>query len=184
MKLAIGALLLIALAACTKSAPASPAPAAAPPPPKAVKPAAAELLSYKTPPEWVSEEPANQMRKAQYRVPDKNGKADAASLTLFTFGGPTSSLETNLERWREQMGGGDASVQKLEKSSCPATLVDIEGTYSGDDRGKAVENARLLVAVVEAGERTWYFKFVGPAETVGGWKDAFVQMIKGVRPIE
>ena len=185
MKTALTALLLAMAAACSKPVAVAPAPVPAPPPPaKEAKPPAAEMLSYKTPPEWISEEPANQMRKAQYKIPARKGKSEPAALTLFTFGGPAASLEGNIERWREQMGGGDASVSKIEGSACPATIVDIAGNYSGDDRGKPMENARLLVAVVEAGERTWYFKFVGPADTVDGWRDAFLELLKGVRPIE
>lgn len=178
MKKALVAL-LVALG-CSKPVAEPAAPAPAPP----VRPAAKEHLSYTTPPEWISEKPANEMRKAQYRVPDKKGKAGPASLTLFTFGGPAASLESNVERWRDQMGGGDAAIAKVEGAASPATVVDIAGTYAGDSKDAPIENARLLAAVVEAGDRTWYFKLVGPADTVDGWKDAFVSMLKGVRPIE
>jgi hypothetical protein len=195
MKIVLWVLCVAVAGGCSRPAaePAPPAPAPAPAsapapapaaPKESVRPPAKDHLSYTTPAEWVSEKPANEMRKAQYRVPDRKGKSDPASLTLFTFGGPAASLESNVERWREQMGGGDASISKVEGAASPATVVDITGTYAGDDKGKPVENARLLAAVVEAGDRTWYFKMVGPADTVDGWKDAFITMLKGVRPIE
>jgi hypothetical protein len=141
-------------------------------------------LSYKAPAEWVAEEPSNAMRKAQYRVPDRSGRAGPASLTLFNFGGPASTLESNIERWEGQMGGGEADVKKIEGAACPATLVDISGTYSGDDRTNPLENARLLVGVVETSKGTWYFKLVGPAATVDGWKIPYIDFLKGVRAAE
>ena len=171
---------------CSKPVADPPAPPAPGPKPvvKVKKTAASEFLTYAVPPEWVSEEPANEMRKAQYRIPDRKGKAGDANLTFFTFGGPASSLESNVERWREQMGGADAAISKIQGSACAATLVDLTGNYAGDSGGSPIENTRFLGAIVEAGERTWYLKFVGPADTVSGWKDAYVEMIKGIRPIE
>jgi len=57
--------------------------------------------------------------------------------------------------------------------------VDLKGTYTGDKDAGAMENSRLLAAVVEAADGPWYFKLVGPADTVGPWKEDFVAMVKG-----
>lgn len=170
----------LVLAGCGSSTPSAP-PASAPPP---ARPSGVKELSYKAPAEWVEEKPSNAMRKAQYRVPDRNGRADAASLTLFSFGGPASSLESNIERWQGQMGGGEPDVKKVEGAACPTTVVDIAGTYSADDQAKPLENARLLVGVVETSRGTWYFKLVGPAATIDGWKIPYLDFLKGVRAVE
>lgn len=120
------------------------------------------------------------MRKAQYRIPPRGGAGEPASLSFFNMG--AQSLETMTEYWRGHMGGAAAATSKIEGAVNPATLVDISGEYSGD--GQSIRNARFLGAIVEAGGRTWYLKFVGPAETVGGWKDAFIEMLKGMKAVE
>jgi hypothetical protein len=120
------------------------------------------------------------MRLAQYRIPDKGGKGAPASLTFFSMGG--QSVETMTDYWRNKMGGADASVSKIQGAACPTTLVDIAGEYT--DANPPLADARFLGAMVEVGERTWYLKFVGPTATVSGWKDAFIEMLKGMRPTE
>ena len=42
-----------------------------------------------------------------------------------------------------------------------------------------IEDARLLAAVVEAKGGPWYFKLLGPADTVGDWKKEFVKLPVG-----
>jgi len=137
-------------------------------------------LSYKTPPEWISEEVSDAMRKAQYRIPGKGGKGAAATLTFFSMA--PQSVETIVDYWKNKMGGADASVSKIEGTAAPTTLVDIAGEYT--DGQTALADARFLGAIIETGDRTWYLKFVGPSATVSAWKDAYVEMLKGVRPIE
>src|SRR4026207_339473 len=110
-RIAFVAAVLLAVG-CSKpvAGPPPPAPVSGPKPVvKGKKTAASEYLTYTVPAEWISEEPANDMRKAQYRIRDRKGKAGDAVLTFFTFGGPASSLESNVDRWREQMGGADAA---------------------------------------------------------------------------
>jgi len=139
--------LAICLAGCSPptSSTSSPPPAPAKPPP-VEKPAAAEALSYKVPAEWVSEKPASSMRKAQYRVPPKEGKSGDAALTLFYFGASGFSIESNVDRWREQMGDADANIEVIKGAACKTTLVDIAGTYAGDAKDPPIEGARLTRA--------------------------------------
>jgi hypothetical protein len=177
MKIATIALLALVLAGCSDSSRPSSSPAPSPPSAKGdFRPPAMDSLSYKTPPEWVSEETSDSMRKAQYRVPDKQGKAAPALLTFFKMS--AQSEETIVDYWRQKMGDAEATVTKVQGAVNPVTLVDISGTYSD---GSTLENARFLGAMVDAGEQTWYLKFVGPAPTVSGWRDAFVEMLKGMR---
>ena len=184
MKTSLLAIGLILAAGCspapTSKAPAT-APAAAPPSAaKEFRPPAKSFLSYKTPPEWISEEVTENMRKAQYRIPDKGGKAAAASLTFFKLN--AQNVETIVNYWRDKMGGADANVAPIKGAACPTTLVDIAGEYTGDS--PAIPDARFLGAIVETGDQHWYLKFVGPAATVEGWRDAYVEMLKGLKPTE
>ena len=39
----------------------------------------------------------------------------------------------------------------------------------------------MLGAIVEASDGPWFFKLVGPADTVGDWKDEYVAMLKAAK---
>lgn len=175
------ACILVLLASCNgSSTPPVPTPPPADPDPAPV-PAArppVALISFAAPTGWVKEEPASNMRKAQYRVPDKSKNEKDAEMVVFYFGANFGNLNANIRRWGDQMGADEPKPQVLE-GKCKVTLVDLSGTYSGDSQAGSIENARMLAAVVEAPDGPWYFKFVGPAGTVGGWSDEFVAMVKG-----
>ena len=136
------------------------------------------VIKFEAPAAWVKEEPSNKMRKAQYKVPDKDKKGADAQLALFYFGNRTDMLEENLKRWASQMGASDPKTEVIQ-GKCKVHLVDLKGTYTGDQQTGPQENQRLLAAVVENADGHWFFKLVGPAETVGPWRDDFVKMLKG-----
>ncbi|HLY08899.1 MAG TPA: hypothetical protein VKW04_06255 [Planctomycetota bacterium] len=162
-----------------KAAPETPGrePAMMAPPERPARPAG-DIISFDAPASWVKEEPSSNMRKAQYKVPDKEKKAGDAQLALFYFGPNNEMLDDNVKRWAQQMGAADPNAQVIQ-GKCKITLVDLKGTYTGDQKAGPQENARLLAAVVEAADGPWYFKLVGPAETVGPWRDEFVALLKG-----
>jgi hypothetical protein len=160
-----------------KVAPGDPGPAMMMPPERAAK-AAGDLIPFDAPSGWVKEEPSSSMRKAQYKVPDKEKKGKDAQLALFYFGPNNDMLDANVKRWAQQMGADDPKAEVIQ-GKCKITLVDLKGTYTGDKDAGPLENARLLAAVVEASDGPWYFKLVGPADTVGPWREQFVTMLKG-----
>ena len=147
------------------------------PPDRPARPAV-DLIKFDAPADWVKEEPSSTMRKAQYKVSDKEKKAGDAQLALFYFGPRNDMLDDNIKRWAQQMGTGDPKPEILQ-GKCKITLVDLKGTYTGDQQTGPQENSRLLAAVVENEDGPWYFKLVGPADTVGPWRDEFVKMLKG-----
>ena len=139
---------------------------------------AVDLIKFDAPAGWTKEEPSSNMRKAQYKVPDKEKKGGDAQLALFYFGPRNDMLEANLQRWAQQMGAPEPKTEVIQ-GKCKIHLVDLKGTYTGDNDKGAQENQRMLAAVVENADGPWYFKLVGPAETVGPWKEEFVTMLKG-----
>lgn len=138
----------------------------------------ADIIRFEVPQGWVRQTPSNPMRKAQIRIPDKDGKAGDAELTVFFFGPDRNLLQANLDRWARQMGSSDPKPETFE-GRCRVTLLDLTGTYRSDFEPQPIENARMLAAVVEASDGPWYFKFVGPADTVGDWREEFVAVLKG-----
>ena len=184
-------ILLLTLVSCSPD-PTPPIPKVAPEGPKAVSeslpvmtpPAereprpAVDVIKFDAPAGWTKEEPSSNMRKAQYKVPDKEKKGADAQLALFYFGARNGMLDDNIRRWAGQMGAADPKPEVIQ-GKCKVTLVDLKGTYTGDAQNGPQENQRMLAAVVEAADGPWYFKLVGPAETVGPWREEFVTMVKG-----
>jgi hypothetical protein len=177
---------VLALVSCSPD-PVPPAPKAAPeasatpallaPQERPARPAV-DLIKFEAPAGWTKEEPSSNMRKAQYKVPDKDKKGGDAQMAVFYFGPRNDMLEDNLKRWAQQMGAADPKTEVIQ-GKCKVHLVDLKGTYTGDQQTGPQENARLLAAVVENHDGPWYFKLVGPAETVGPWREDFVKMLKG-----
>lgn len=176
--------LLLLLASCSPDAGPTASktdPAATPDPMPAPRPAG-KIIAFTAPSGWILEEPTNNMRKAQYRVPDRQKQAKDALFVLSTTRawGP-ESFQENLDRWSGQMGGASPKVETFV-GQCKTTLVDLTGDYRSDFDPEPVPNARMFVAVVETAEAPWFFKLVGPQETVGGWRDEFVAMLKAAHP--
>jgi hypothetical protein len=179
-------LLVLAMATLVSCSPDAPPPPVAPPSPssspamampeRAPRPAV-DLIKFDPPAAWVKEEPANNMRKAQYKIPDKEKKGGDAQLAVFYFGNRNDMLNDNLKRWATQMGHSDPKTEVIQ-GTCKVHLVDLKGTYTGDSEQGPQENQRMLAAVVESEDGPWYFKITGPADTVGPWKDDVVKMLK------
>jgi hypothetical protein len=140
----------------------------------------AKTITFEAPNAWVKEDPANAMRKAQYRVPDKEKKAKDAEMVLFYFGSSAGTVQMNLKRWAGQMGQQEAKGEAIE-GKCKITLVDLKGTYTERPDKDPIADARMLAAVVETEAGPWYFKLVGPADTAGDWRDEFVAMLKAAK---
>jgi hypothetical protein len=195
MRTITAAILGLALGACSPETPTAAAPPpkasgpvpgtvpAAEPEPKLPPSYTGKVIAYTAPKEWVSEEPSNRLRVHQFKVPDKAGKAEAAEFVLTTTRIWNDEMrEENLARWGGQMGAEKPRPETLQ-GKFPVTLVDLKGTYRADFAPEPVENARMLVAVVEPpGGGPWFFKLVGPADTVSGWRDDFVAMVKAAGP--
>ena len=140
-----------------------------------------KVIKFEAPKEWTKETPSSRMRKAQYKIPDKEKKAKDAEFALFYFGANAGTIDANLKRWAGQMGQASATPEKIE-GACKITLVDLKGTYQERPDVDPIENARMLAAVVETADGPWFFKIVGPADTVGDWREETVKMLKEAKP--
>lgn len=167
-------------------APEKPSAAAAP----HAAPDAAKKLTWADPPGWTKNPPKNAMRVAEYVVPKKGGDTEDAECVINTFGkGQGGGVDANVDRWVRQFDPATTSgLEKkvLEGTAVKTTLVELSGTYNGMAMPGAAaqqpkKNARMVAAIVEASEGTYFFKLVGGDATVKDAKDAFVAMVKSAK---
>jgi len=170
------ALLLVLLLAASCSNDTTPV---TPPrqPDKPAVPADPDLISFDAPAGWVKEPPANNMRKAQFRVPDREKKAADAMFTLSKLS--PQPFPPNLERWAMQMGCDVPKHEELQGVH-KIFFAQLDGEYRSD-AGDEVPAARMLGAMVDTGEAAWFFKLVGPIDTVGDYRDDFLKMLKAAK---
>jgi hypothetical protein len=159
---------LALLSACSSPPAAPPAPA----------PEAGEL-KFQVPAAWMKEEPANRLRKAQFRVPDKEKQTGPAELAVFHMRN-AGNVDSNVKQWVSQMGGADPKREEIQ-GQCKVTLVDLFGTYQSPSGDDPVEHARMLAGYIETDDGPWIFKLVGPLETVGDWREEFIALLRAAR---
>lgn len=149
-------------------------------------------LSVVMPAGWKSAVPASSMRTAEYLLPGEAG--GDASLVVFYFGPDQGgSVEANIDRWYGQFTQPDGKSTK-ERSrrwekpvgSVKATLVDINGAYTGGGMGGGSPapqpGYRMLGAIIVAPRGPFFFKLVGPAAVVDRWVASFEQYIDSALP--
>ncbi|MFQ6675945.1 MAG: hypothetical protein ACE5LH_06325 [Fidelibacterota bacterium] len=142
------------------------------------------------PPGWFMEAPSSSMRMAQFRLPSEDPGREDAELAVFSgIGGGTRD---NLNRWFGQFVQPDGSsssdkarVETITAGDMRVTLADLTGTFTGSGMpmSQPVDKPgyRLLAAIVETVDDTYYFKLVGPESTVGRWAGSFTTFIGNLR---
>lgn len=176
------AVLLLALAACTRAEPsleagpsaAASAPIATPGPP---------AVAWDAPGSWTAlESTASAIRKATYRVPTAPGDTDETQLTVTTAGG---TVDANVERWKAQFKYPDAKRSVLESRGLSLTIVEIHGALlePAPAPGAPPERPRraLLGAIAPTSPELTFFKMVGPEKTVDAAKADFLRLVTSVR---
>jgi hypothetical protein len=133
--------------------------------------------------EWV--EVTSAMRKAQLKVPGKDGKN--ADVIFFYFGeGSGGGTKANVDRWLGQFEEGrdkiNAKVEEQKINNRAITYVQAEGTYkSGMPGGPTTPqpNTMLLGAILESAQGNVFARMTGPSALVKTARDDFKKMIEG-----
>jgi hypothetical protein len=147
--------------------------------------AAAGSIEMDLPKTWEKQPPSTGMRIAQAAIPGPGGPGEFA---VFSFGpGHGGTVEANIERWVGQVETSDhPKPETFEAGGMKVTWVDVKGTLKASQMGPApspsMNDARLYGAVVEGPGGPWFFKATGPDKTLAPQRDAFVAMLKSVRP--
>lgn len=127
------------------------------------------------------------MRVATYTAPAAAGDTEPGECAVFYFGGGQGGdIDMNIQRWGSQFeNAGEAQKTTSQINGMNVTRVEIAGTYLApggpmmESQGKK-ENFRLLGAIVEGPEGTVFFKFTGPANTIGDSEAEFDAMVGSI----
>lgn len=159
-----------------------------PPPVAGFNPAVrANGLSFRLPPTWKQAKPSSAMRMAQATIPGAGGPAE---FVAYFFGaGSGGDAESNIARWIAQVESApDTSPtrDRFETHGLAVTWVDVTGTLKpgqmGMGPGDPQPGSRLFGAVIEGPGGPWFFKATGPAATLAGERDAFLEVLESVQP--
>lgn len=127
-------------------------------------------IQYTVPEGW-SDEGASGMRIVDLLV-------EGAELSVIELAGPAGGIVDNVNRWRKQLGLGpfsEAQVEQMERIPALGTegyLFDATGSYQGMTGGP-VPDARMIGALVIGPDKSYFVKFVGPADVVTREAGAF-----------
>lgn len=139
-------------------------------------------VAWKAPAGFREAPSPSSFRLATYRV--SLAGRDDAELSVSRAGGST---EANIERWIGQFddAGKDERSQKTVRGM-KVTIVEVSGTYLGggmrpDEAAQKRAGWSLLGAIVEGEGTPYFFKLVGPRETVRSARAAFLAMLDDLR---
>ncbi|MEI6686568.1 MAG: hypothetical protein WCN64_10540 [Planctomycetota bacterium] len=131
------------------------------------------VKEFKKPDTW-EQVPNSAMSLATFKVNEAAGKAD---ITLTPLAGPAGGLESNINRWRQQVGLAPqspemitSSLTKLQTKSSVALCIDIEGSTD-----------RILGAVISTPDTTWFVKMKGPNTVVKMQKQSFESFVSSLQ---
>jgi len=143
--------------------------------------AAAPGIHWQKPEAW-QEQPGKSMRIGSFLIPGSDGRK--AEVAVTTFPGDVGGDFANVNRWRGQIQLPPIAEAELASAitsvDLPAgkfQLLDITSTEPLID-GKY--NARILGAWLKQPDRTWFFKLMGDAESVGTQREALLAFLSSV----
>lgn len=138
---------------------------------------------------WKEEEPSNNMRLTQFKLPKADGDADDAELALFAFAGGSGSLKQNLERQLNKFtdDGRKEKSDKVKVGTVEATFQDVSGTFKKRKTPMAAEFTevkdyrQLYIVFQGSDEKQYYMTLLGPKATVEKHEKAFGEFLKSFK---
>jgi hypothetical protein len=141
----------------------------APPPP--TNPA-----SWTKPDSW-TEKTLSEMRLGSFEVAGANG--ESADISITAFPGDAGGLDSNINRWREQVHQTALESEQLAQTwqeetvdGVPTIIVDLQSP-AGAEKVSAI-----LGAVLRTADRTWFVKMTGSPDLLKTQKDNFLHFVR------
>ena len=138
---------------------------------------------FSKPADWKTVQPTSPMRKAQLKIPNKEGPRDA-DVTFFFFGEQNGGgVEPNVQRWFGQFAGKPEAnkVEEENFNGVKVTIVTTEGTMKASPMAGITDelpHAALLGAIIEHPEGAVFVKMTGPAGLVKASREQFMSLVK------
>lgn len=140
------------------------------------------------PTSWKSVTPKSNIIQYEFRAP-----AEGDLSSRVTIMSATGGIDANITRWIGQFEGlkkEDAKIEKKEVGKTTTHIVELEGTYKESMGGpfapgggtKKLENHAMLGAILELEDgSTVFIKMTGPKKIVAEERDAFRDMVAGLK---
>src|SRR5262249_44561313 len=150
-------------------------------------------LKSTTPASWKEETPSGKMRYKQFRLPKVEG--DKADAELLIFRGLGGSAKENIQRWKGQFqppAGKNiddvSKVVEMKVAGAKATYLDVSGVYlfkarpfDADEKPEKRPDYRMLAVHMDGPKNVYHIKLVGPAKTIGHYKQGFDEWLKAFK---
>jgi hypothetical protein len=144
-----------------------------------VPPAPEHSAKWVKPDEW-SEQPVSKMRLGSFKVAGPN--STSADVSVVAFPGDAGGLVPNINRWRGQLELPPMEeqqmrqmVQQIEVQGAPVYFVDLQTAENSS------KPSRILGAVLERSDRTWFVKMTGPPALLESQRQKFFDFVESFR---
>jgi hypothetical protein len=122
-------------------------------------------------------QPLSEMRLGSFKVDGAGGSS--ADISVTAFPGEAGGLGSNLNRWRGQLQlpslsdeGLSSVIQRTEVENVPAYLVDFQTENNNP------KPSRILGAVFQTADRTWFVKMTGPPDLLESQRQKFLDFVR------
>jgi hypothetical protein len=133
-----------------------------------------------TRPDGWSEQPLSEMRLGSFKVDGPN--ATSADVSVIAFPGEAGGLISNINRWRGQLQLAPLDedqlgqiIRRIEVDNVPTYLVDFQTAEN------ASKPSRIVGAVLQTADRTWFVKMTGPPELIENQRQKFLDFVNSFR---
>jgi gluconolactonase len=153
-----------------------------------VKEVSFKAIKLKVPARWKQEEPSNNLRLGQFKIPPEEGDKPVTELAISSFAGDGGGVDQNFKRWVDQFTAEGRKI-KTTSGECPQGkyyVSDITGTYLQSSGGPFAGGKKTpmpgyrsvsVVLVVDKG--VYFLRLTGPEKTVNAATDAFRKSFDG-----
>ncbi len=152
------------------------------PTPPPIEPSQGAPLQYTLPPNW-QEKPLSPMRLASFKAVAPNGKE--TDVSVVSLPGMAGGDLANVNRWRGQVNLGPIDEDTLAKTAEHVKgnghdylVVDL---VSDAPMGDKQEKERILAAILDESDHSWFIKMIGEDAAVESQKSAFTDFLRSLK---
>ncbi len=146
--------------------------------------AAASRLTWDLPEGWQDQLGADAMRFAT--ITDARAE-HGASITVTSLPSRAGGLLANINRWRDQL-----DLPPIEESQLPEVVRPFDGTQLptvlveliGPPAAEGGESRRMLAAIFEQPDATWFFKVVDSRAVIDQAEQDIMAIFRSIRPAQ